>query len=564
MNRPTILASYVMIMLFTVACSSTDQASSVSDDERAIGQRPNIVLIIADDMGFTDIGPYGSEIRTPNLDALADNGILFTRFFANASCTPSRAMLLTGRDNHSVGFGANPGVSKRVPQLQGNPGYTGEFREGTQTLAKILKDNGYQTFMSGKWHLGKDTSSFPIAQGYDRAFFLKHGGSSHFEDMTGNLSNERIASYWEDETPLDRLPEGFYSTIGFTDRAIEFVEGRDDEGAPFFLHLAYTAPHWPLQVPEDWLDSYAGVYDQGWRQTRAKRLRKLSEFGIVDAADEVAAPFPEALPEWEQLTPDEANQEARRMEIYAAMISLLDQEIGRLVDYLDEQGELENTIIVFLSDNGPEGNDVLQLAENATWVPEAFDLSLENMGRSGSYTTLGRGWAVVSAGPSREYKTYLANGGTRVPAIISYPKSLPSGMRFDQSSSIMDIAPTLIELADVDPANGMHGISLVPAIKGEVDPRRNDRDFAMEIYGNRAVWSGDWKLLWDWDREEWTLFDLSSDPAELDDLATAHPDIKNRLVSVWEGFVAENQIHVLDRDYGYGRYADQRNEDQQR
>lgn len=546
-------------LVFISFCALLLSGCAVKDKAPvAKAQKPNIVLIIADDLGFTDLGAYGSEIRTPNIDLLASRGVLLSRFYSNASCTPSRAMLLTGRDNHAVGFGANSGLVRRTPELQGHPGYSGEFHAETTTLAKLLDAAGYDTFMSGKWHLGNDPASFPLAQGYDHAFFLEHSGASHFEDGAGTLSHEHPAHYWDDETKVGQLPAGFFSTSEFTSRGIGFIDGRDTHDKPFFLHLAYTAPHWPLQAPDAWIDTYAGRYDVGWSAVRSARLSQLVELGLIDEDDAMAPPLPGALPIWSDLSVEDARAEARRMEIYAAMVSHLDYEVGRLVDYLKKIGEYENTIFVVLSDNGPEGNDVMGISDNASWVPATFDLSVENMGHPMSYVTLGRGWASVSAGPHRGYKSYLTNGGTRVPAILTFPEALPEGLILNHTISIMDIAPTLLELADVDGGAEMHGLSFASLFSGAPEPRRPDRDFAMEIYGNRAVWSGDWKLLWDWDENVWALYNLSEDPGEINNLFDTHEEIGERLIRQWDHFVAQNDVYLFDGDVGYGRYPDQK------
>ncbi|MCG8440696.1 MAG: sulfatase-like hydrolase/transferase, partial [Caulobacterales bacterium] len=385
-------------LLASAALASTSAAcASKSADSGPAGaaERPNILLIVADDLGYSDIGAFGGEIATPHLDALAARGVMLTNFHANATCTPSRAMLLTGRDNHAVGFGANPGTARSYPELQGLEGYRSAFPADLATLPERLQALDYQTFMVGKWHLGDDPGSLPPARGFDRSFFLEYSGASHFGDARGNFSHQETARYWEGEAEVKELPSDFFSSTFYTDKAIDYITESVEEGGPFFGYLAYTAPHWPLQAPDDWLDRYDGRYDAGWEAIRRERLAAVQARGLLDAQAAVL-PLPEVLGSWEALPAETQRMEARRMEIYAAMVSHLDHEIGRLLAALTEHGADANTIIVFLSDNGPEGNDVLAIRDTREWAARTLDLSFENMGRPGSYVTPGRGWGHVS------------------------------------------------------------------------------------------------------------------------------------------------------------------------
>ena len=545
-----LLAVAIALMLF--ACSNEPSAVEKS--------HPNVLLVIADDLGYSDLGIYGGEIETPNIDALAQDGLVLTNFHANASCTPSRAMLLTGIDNHAVGFGANPGVARRFPEIRGRPGYRGEFAEGILTLAQRFNDAGYATYLSGKWHLGHEPSSWPPARGYERSYYFEHGGASHFADRMGNLERESPVQYWEDEQPGAELQSDFFSTTFFTDKLISYIDDGAKSGKPFFAHLAYTAPHWPLQAPDDWRDKYKNRYDQGWEAIRSERLARMAEIGLIE--DSAAySQLPEALGEWSALTKEQQRYEARRMELYAAMISHLDHEFGRLIQFLKDVDEYDNTIIVFLSDNGPDGNDILRLRNNADWIPKTFDLSYENMGRPGSYVWLGRGWAHVSATPLNLYKTFLAEGGVRVPAILKLPGVGERGTH-RQFVSILDIAPTLLDAAGVrvESTDAMQGVSHRAALSGLESTSRPTRAVAMEIYGGRAVFEGHWKLNWAWPPYgdgEWKLFDIESDPGETQDLSEQHPDVVGRLARAWDEYVETNGVYQADLDFGYGRYPDQ-------
>jgi arylsulfatase len=525
----------------------------------AQGAAANIVLIVADDLGYTDLGAWGSEIPTPNIDALAASGVQLMNFHASASCTPSRAMLLTGRVNHAVGYGANPAAVRRLPVLASRPGYAGRLPDDVVTLAEHLQTAGYATYLAGKWHLGEDAGSLPPARGYERSFFLLQGGASHFADATGTMSHDPVSDYFDEGEPVAALPEDFFSTRFYTDRGLAYLDAERPEGTPFFLHLAYTAPHFPLHAPDDWIDRFAGVYDGGWEEVRDGRLARLREAGLPVGTQ--THPLPEALGAWEDLTPEARRREARRMEIYAAMVAHLDAEIGRLLEALEARGELDDTIVVFLSDNGPEGNDVLAISGNREWIPEAFDQRYENMGRPGSYVWMGRGWAHVSAGPLARYKSYLTEGGTRVPAIISWPAGIEGGRRSGTVVSAMDLMPTILDLAGLSGSAGdfgMQGESLATGLRDPSAAAARETPLALEIYGNKAVWDGRWKLLWNWEEERWNLFDLTEDPGETADLAAAHAERVATMAAFWEAFAERHDVYRFDREMGYGRYPDQR------
>ena len=512
---------------------------------------PNVVLIVADDLGFTDLGLYGSETPTPHLDRLGAEGVQLMNFHANASCTPSRAMLLSGRDNHAVGYGANPAAVRRMPELAARPGYRGAFPEGLALLPKRLQDLGYQTYFVGKWHLGSDPSAHPPAQGFEHSFYLEQGGGSHFADAVGTLSADEALSYWEDGMPVAALPEDFFSSTFYVDKALAYLDRAQRQDAPFLLQLSLTAPHWPLQAPEAWRDRFSGVYDEGWAATRAARLSRLGQRFPALAS---APSFPVALGAWDDLPEAARREEARRMEIYAALIAHMDAELGRLFAALEASGADENTVVLFLSDNGPEGNDVMAVADNATWVPKTFDLSYEAMGAPGSYVSLGRGWGHVSAGPLNRYKSFLSEGGTRTPALLRYPGVLPEGLASDAFVAVTDVLPSTLAWAGA-PAGDFDGVPLSPERLTS-----NDRGvpFALEIYGNRAVWDGPWKALWDFSTDHWQLYYLPTDPGEQTDLSRREPERLAALVAFWERYAEANQVFRFPRETGYGRYIDQR------
>ncbi|MDH4253607.1 MAG: arylsulfatase [Gammaproteobacteria bacterium] len=524
--------------------------------------RPNVVLIVADDLGYSDTGSFGGEIRTPNLDALADQGIRLTNFHAAPTCGPTRAMLLTGVDHHRAGLASNADALIRLPELRGRPGYEGHLNRQVVTFARLLQDSGYRTYMTGKWDLGKEPGFLPTDRGFDRYFGIADGGASHFADAIGNSRPQARAAYFDGDQRLEQLPADFYSSTTYVDRLLGFVEGGDRK-EPFFAYLAFTAPHWPLQVPDDWIDRYAGAYDAGWHAIREARVAKQRELGIV-ADDAPAAPQNRAVPDWGSLSPARRAVELKRMELHAAMIELMDREIGRFLAAAG-QGQRE-TIVIFLSDNGAEANAVDRLPDNEYWIPATFDNRLDNMGRQGSYVWLGVGWGHAAVTPLRLYKSYPAEGGIRTPAIV-----YSSNGRFEPSIradlvTVMDIAPTILDLAgathpgakygdrDVLPMNGR---SALDYLENRTRTVHGDEPIGWELYGNRALIRGAWKVSLTWPPEgdgRWQLFNLARDPGETEDLSASRPDLLEELRHAWNDYAEANGVAIFDEDLGYGRY----------
>lgn len=555
LSRMTLFTIGVITLL---ACNSLIKKPHLTPNER-----PNVLLILADDLGFSDLGVYGSEIPTPNIDALAASGALLTNFYANATCAPSRAMLLSGMDSHAVGFGFNPVAAQRLPELRGQPGYSGSWPTDIGSFVESFSAADYYSVMAGKWHQGSAKDASPYGRGFDKAFYLEQGGASHFSDAAGQTSQTPFATYYEDKKLVESLPDNFYSTKFYVDKIIEYIEdGLTEEAKPFFAYLSFTAPHWPLQVPPDWEHKFKGLYDVGWEEIRNRRVETAKELGVVSQVAEVK-PFPEALGLWSDLTAEDRAKEARRMELYAAMIAYLDSEVGRLVEYLKVTDQYDDTIIVFLSDNGPEGNNIEDgLSNNREWLPVTFDQSFENMGKTNSYVALSRGWAHVSAGPLGQYKSFLGEGGVRVPAIISYPRVIQPNSQLGSLISIMDIAPTLMSFANVQSTHNylMQGRSAEEILRDSPIRGEVRENLAMETYGNKAVWEGNWKLLWSWESQSWELFDLENDPGETNDLSLSYPSRVESMVQTFSNFVEENGVVLLDSEVGYARYEDQLNE----
>ena len=511
--------------------------------------RPNFLIIVADDLGPTDLGFLGGEIRTPHIDRLADEGLVLSHFLVSPACSPTRAMLLTGMDPHAVGLGTMAGEA-RGPQV-GATGYEGVLSEDVETVATLLRRAGYHTSMAGKWHLGSADHQLPGRRGFERWFGTPGGGASHFDDALGLVPAESRAPYYLDDEPV-ALADGFFSTRSYTDRLIEFIGEAAEQDRPFFALAAYTAPHWPLQVPDDWIDRYAGAYDDGWDALRERRFAAAAARGLVPAAPG-APPRNPFTPAWERLTADERAVAARTMEVYAAMVENLDHHVGRLLGALEGRSLLDETVVIFFSDNGPEGNPVGRLAGIDEWVAERFDNRRENIGRRGSYVWTGPGWAQASAAPYRLFKTFPTEGGVRAPAIVRGPPARRG--RSAAVVSVKDVAPTLLELAGAPRPAAMTGRPLGALLAGEADGARfADEALVYELFGRRAVRRGRWKATWLWPPYgpgDWQLFDLDADPGERHDLAAARPERLASLVAAFDAYADRHGVVLPQADAGY-------------
>ena len=522
--------------------------------------RPNFLLIVADDLGYTDIAAFGSEIRTPNLDELAGAGLAFTQFYGAPTCSPSRAMMMTGLDSHFTGFGT---MAEHVAENQkGQPGYEGYLNERAVTLPTLLQDAGYHTYMVGKWHIGAKEGMRPNERGFERSFALMNGGAGHFSGMAKMLSIYPRTTFLDEGKVVESLPNDFYSSEFYVDKTIEYIESNREDGAPFFAWLAFTAPHWPLQVRDEHLDLYRGSYDSGYEELREARLNSAIDAGLVPEEIADVPRLPRVTP-WEDLSAMEQRSSSRTMEIYAAMVERMDFHIGRMISYLEDEGLAENTIVIFMSDNGPEGNDRLKLLDNATWVPATYDLSYENIGRVNSYAFLGPGWGQAAAAPLRLFKAYLTEGGIRVPFIINGP-GISRGNEFTNTlAMVQDIAPTLLDYAGIEKPKGsykgqevysMTGRSMRQVLEGEDEAIYLPGDaLGWELFGHRAIRLGDWKILWSDGKngsDTWQLFNIAEDPREVVDLATRNPEKLQELLVLWEEYATNNNVILPIGDIG--------------
>ncbi|AOY00760.1 arylsulfatase [Jeongeupia sp. USM3] len=512
--------------------------------------RPNIIVILADDLGYSDLGAFGGEISTPNLDALAGEGRLLTDFHSAATCSPTRSMLMSGTTHHLAGLGTM--AEALAPHQQGKPGYEGYLNDNSLSVASLLKDAGYHTYMAGKWHLGLDEAHSARARGFESSYTLLQGGGSHFAAVAGKAQTYDAVTYRENGA-LVQVPDNFFSTNFYTDKLISYIDQNKADGKPFFAYAAYTAPHWPLQAPADFIDRYKGRYDAGYDAIRLARIAKQKSLGIIPADFEANAPLPAtaANPLWSQLSAEQKQSEARKMEVYAAMVENLDWNIGRLIAYLKQTGKYDNTFIFFMSDNGAEGSNGI-FANNAS-----TDNSLGNYGKVLSNIQYGKRWAEVSAAPFRLWKGVSAEGGISVPAIVRLPSQTGPQRAFTRVGTVRDIAPTLLELAQVkDPGtsyqgrtvNPITGRSLLPALKNQVaDVHPADEIIADELFGSAYVRRDNWKLLWVEKPQgpgAWQLYDLGRDRAEIHDLSASRPDIVGALKDGWKDYVGKNGVIV--------------------
>ena len=547
------LALLAVVVAFAFSgCSAPEQPA-----------RPNIVLMVADDLGYSDIGAFGGEISTPNLDSLAAHGLMLTNFHAAPTCGPTRAMLMTGIDPHPVGMATNAATLRRLPHLKGRPGYDGHLNQRAVTVATLLRDAGYQTYVAGKWDLGGNEGSRPVDRGFDKSFVLSAGGASHFSDMEGSLRGDGGAKYLEDDEVVESLPDDFYSSRFYVDRAMEYI-GAGDPEKPFFAYVAFTAPHWPLQVPDDWLDRYRGRYDGGWHDLARARLARQLELGLID---EVPAYEPlRGVADWDSLPADERAVRAREMEIYAAMIEYMDWQIGRLIEFVESLPTDRETLIVFMADNGPEGNAIDRIGNNGEWVAERFNNDLDNMGRIDSYLWTGPGWAQASAQPHRLYKSFVAEGGIRAAAIIHHSAATERNGRSDALVRATDIPATLLDAAGVTHPGvryqgrevlPMEGRSALPLLFTGAETIHAGEALGWELYGNRALIRDEWKAMLIWPpagEGRWQLFNLRDDPAEERDVSEDHPALLDELIDEWNAYAERNGIFLFEEDNGYGRY----------
>lgn len=513
-------------------------------------KQPNIVIILVDDAALMDFGAYGGEADTPNIDALAMRGAMFTQYRTSPLCSPSRAMLLTGLDNHRTGVATIPEV---LPEEQeGQPGYSMALEPGVLTIADRLRADGYRTLMVGKWHMGEKPDEMPQAHGFDRSFALAASGADNWDDKS-YIPFYAEAPWFEDGVEAD-LPEDFYSSKFIVDRMIEYLGATDSE-KPFLAYLPFQAIHIPVQAPSEFIAKYDGRYDAGWHDLRNERHAKAIELGLIPQSAELAD-LPPDLRQWDALSNEERSLYAARMEVNAAMLDAMDHHIGRFVAHLKTAGQYENTIFVVTSDNGPEPSRGDNNAAIGLYFRLAgYDIGLANLGGRGSWGFIGPEWASAAATPGAWYKFYATEGGIRAPLIIAGPGIEPA--KINSPAMVTDITPTLLDwIGARDAPHGklaIDGRSLMPVLKGEAESVYSLGDIrAIEVSGNSALYKGNFKITRSMPPVgdgQWRLFNLSTDPGETTDLSSEYPEVLADLIEEFASYSGE--VGVLEMPGGY-------------
>ena len=515
-------------------------------------QQPNIILILADDLGFTDIAPYGSEISTPSLTALASEGISFTNYHTAASCAPSRAMLLTGVDNHRAGVASIPEAIP--PEQSGFDNYQGVLGNNVVTVASLLEASGYHTYMAGKWHLGKERHQLPSRRGFEKTVAMADTGADNWEQKP-YIPIYKKANWFADGEEMV-LPEDFYSSRFLIDKTIEFIDSNLEDGRPFFAYLPFQAVHIPVQAPQEFIDQYMGVYDVGWEQLREDRLTKALELGVVGQGTEMVEMS--TTEDWEALPDERKRYEAKRMAVYGGMVTAMDFHIGRLIEYLKATGHYDNTLFVFTSDNGSEVSgtpDPLNGPARFFVKSQGYTSEYETLGLKGSFNSISPSFASASASPLAFYKFYAGEGGLRVPLIIAGQSITAKGELNHALSHVTDITPTILSLAGVKapdgrfggrPVEAIVGRNLMPLIRGDVDRvYAEDEAIGYEVGGNAALFRGDHKIVMNRGPvgdSKWHLYNIVSDPGETEDLADAMPERMLVMSQAYEQYVLENGV----------------------
>jgi len=539
----------------------------------AQAKRPNVLILIADDMGYSDIGAFGSEIQTPNIDRLAAEGAIFTNFHVGATCSPTRTMMISGVDNHLAGLG-NMGEIMADNQF-GKPGYEGYLNTSVVSIATVMRDAGYNTYMAGKWHLGGNPESIPSARGFEQTFALAESGADNWVEQPYAPMYDRV-HYFENGNEVSLPTEDYFSSDFYTQRIIENIEADRERGKPFFAWLGYQAVHYPHQAPKEFIDKYNGVYDGGWDEMRRNRLKQQKALGIFPDSVQLDEQFEKTsfgdwqIPDWNSLSAEEKKFNARRMQTYAGMADNMDHNIGKLLNYLDEIGELNNTLIIFLADNGTDPNLLSSKKEYRDWYMKNYQYTyMEDykgdysaMGQKGSYTDYGPGWAAAANSPNSYYKTFSTEGGLRVPFIARYPAAIPAGHRSNTFAFVRDIYPTILEVTGVDmpgetyKGRNIHapdGTSIWNVMTGKAETAHPDSEaIGYELAGSSAVFKGKYKLSNNPPPKgtgEWELYDITIDPSEINNLASSKPKMVKEMIADYEHYATEVSLVPVPEGY---------------
>ena len=529
------------------------------DAQAAPTKRPNIVILLADDWGFSDVGAFGGEIATPNIDALAAKGVRFSNFHVAGSCSPTRAMLQTGVINHRAGLGNMPETIP--PEHLGKPGYEARLNNRVVTIADQLRVGGYRTYLTGKWHLGHTPDTVPTARGYDRALALAQSGADNFEDKPNLLIYDKTD--WSEDGKPAKLPKHFYSSTLIIDRMISYIDSGKASGKPFLASVNFIANHIPVQARDADIAAYAGRYNDGWTALRNQRRAAAIAKGVMPAG--VAMVSMDTSGDWSILSAQQRRQRAGAMAAYAGMGTAMDREIGRLIAHLKAIGAYENTIFVFLSDNGAEATDPMNMGVFTRWnANQLYDQSIAQQGRPGSLTAQGAGFASASVSPLRGYKFTASEGGLRVPMILAWPgnPAIKGGSVATGFAHVTDMSLTLLKLVGVTPQQGsfagrgvepMIGADLTPMLTGAASSVHSaNKPLGYELSGNAVLFKGDYKLVKNlppYGDGRWRLYNIATDPGEANDLSGSAPD---RFVTMQKDYAAFTKANkVLPMPEGY-------------
>jgi arylsulfatase len=512
-------------------------------------KRPNVLLILADDMGYSDASPYGSEIFTPNIAQLANQGMALSNFHVSAYCAPTRSMLLTGVDNHVTGLGNM--IELAADNQSGKPGYEGHLNGRAGTIATTLRGAGYHTYMAGKWHLGKTPETMPAGQGFEQSVGLLEGGADNWESKSYSPGYKSV-HFFENRGEL-KLPDDFYSSRFYADRLIQYIDANKADGKPFFGYLAFQAVHQPHQAPPDFTARYVSTYQAGWTAISNFRYQRQVELGLVPAG--LTMSRPPIVQDWATLPADEQRMNAKRMAVYAGMLEYMDHSIGRVLAYLRRTGMLDNTVVVFMSDNGGEA------AQLQAYYPEYysknFDIGYDRLGEKGSYSEYGPAWAATSMTPFSNFKGSAAEGGMRAPFVIRYPGHVIEGGRSAAFAYVLDVVPTLLGYAGVPARSGgpapLGGTSMAALLSGKSKiVHAPTEPVGYEVAGSAAVFLGDYKLARNappYGDTKWRLYNLRDNPTETQDLSDAQPKLKEKMLADYAAYVKKHGVVEVPPDY---------------
>ena len=522
---------------------------------------PNVVLILADDLGFSDIAPYGSEINTPSLSALAASGVSFTNYHTAANCAPARAMLLTGVDAHLAGV---PNIPEMLaPEQRRHAHYRGVLGQNVVTVATLLENAGYHTYMAGKWHLGATPDHLPSRRGFERTVALADSGADNWEQRPYIPLYDK-AHWYADGEPY-QLPEDFYSSRFLVDKTIEFIEGNIEDERPFFAYLPFQAVHIPVQAPQAFIDPYKETYVEGWEVIRDGRRRRAAALGVIPPEVEMVGM--QTTADWQALDADQQRYEAKRMAVYAGMVEAMDYHIGRLITYLKSQDQFDNTIFIFTSDNGAEASgpaDPRAFVNRQQARSLGYNTDYDTLGLKGSYNTISPSFASAAVSPLAYYKFYAGEGGMRVPLIVA-GESLPQkGVLSNAFTFVTDITPTILSFAGVQPPDERYGgrpveaiigRDLSPVLLGNAEQVYGVNDtVGYELAGNAALFQGDYKIVVNRKPRgdgEWRLFNIKKDPGETRDLALEEPARLQQMLSAYEQYQRANKVLEMPPGYGH-------------